>query len=416
MSMTQIEDAKSGKITREMACVALDERIEQEILRKRIASGEIVIVTRRKCKPLGIGKGLRTKVNVNLGTSSVVVDPDAEIRKAMIAVEHGADTISDLSMGGDIDEIRRAISHAVSIPLTTVPIYQTTAEKGSFHKIDQDDLIRIIQKQVQEGVSSVVIHAGFTLDTLTSLKKASRTMGMVSKGGSFTAAWMIEHKKENPFLERYDEILEMLRRRDVVLSLGNAMRSGCVHDLSDKPQLSEIQRNAELARRANDVGVQTIIEGMGGHVPVKEIVAYVKYHKKIAGNRPLFVSGPLPTDIAVGYDHIAACVGASIASGAGADYLCAITPSEHLALPNIDHIREGTIAFRIAAHIGDSMKYGLSDRDLNLARMRRHRDWEGQFKFALEGEKARQIHSSGDTCTMCGDFCALKIMEQYLGH
>ena len=414
--MTQIEEAKSGKITREMACVALYEKIASDVVRKRIASGEIVIMTRHKCKPLGIGKGLQTKVNVNLGTSSIAIDPDAEVRKALIAVEHGADTISDLSMGGDIDKIRMAIFHAVSVPLTTVPIYQIAAENGSFHEIDQDDLIRTIQKQVHDGVSSVVIHAGFTLDTLTSLKKASRTMGMVSKGGSFTSAWMIAHKRENPFLERYDDILKILLRKDVVLSLGNAMRSGCVHDVSDKPQLSEVQKNAELARRANDVGVQTIVEGMGGHVPAKEIVAYVKYHKKITGNRPLFVSGPLPTDIAVGYDHIAACIGASLASGAGADYLCAITPSEHLALPNIEHVREGTIAFRIAAHVGDSMKYGLSGRDLNLARMRRHRNWDGQFKFALDGDRARQIHSTGDTCTMCGDFCALKIMEQYLGH
>ncbi|MFC1787044.1 phosphomethylpyrimidine synthase ThiC [Halobacteriota archaeon] len=412
--MTQIEGAKSGEITREMADVALHENVAAEVLRKCIASGETVIMKSHNCKPLGIGKGLLTKVNVNIGTSSVAIDPDAEVRKAMIAVEHGADTISDLSMGGDIDEIRRLIFHSVSVPLTTVPIYQTAAENGSFHEIDQEDLIRNIKKQVQQGVSSVVIHAGFTWDTLTSLKKASRTMGMVSKGGSFTAAWMIAHKKENPFLERYDEILEILLKRDVVLSLGNAMRSGCVHDVSDKPQLSEIQKNSELARRANDMGVQTIVEGMGGHVPAKEIVKYVKYHKEVSGNRPLFVSGPLPTDIAVGYDHIAACVGASIASGAGADYLCAITPSEHLALPTIEHVREGTIAFRIAAHVGDSMKYGLSDRDFNLARMRRHRNWDGQFKFALDGKRARQIHSPGDTCTMCGDFCALKIMEQYL--
>ncbi|HIH37101.1 MAG TPA: phosphomethylpyrimidine synthase ThiC [Methanocellales archaeon] len=416
MSMTQIEEAKSGRTTREMVDVALHEKTELDIVRKHIASGEIVIMTCPKCKPLGIGKGLLTKVNVNIGTSSMAIDPDAEVKKAMVAVEHGANTISDLSMGGDIDEIRRAISDAVSVPLTTVPIYQTTAEKGSFHEIDQEDLIKTIKKQVQEGVSSVVIHAGFTLDTLTSLKKATRIMGMVSKGGAFTAAWMIAHKKENPFLEKYDEILEILLRKDIVLSLGNAMRSGCVHDMSDKPQLSEIQKNAELARHANDVGVQTIVEGMGGHVPAKNIVAYVRHHKKITGNRPLFVSGPLPTDIAVGYDHIAACIGASLASGAGADYLCAITPSEHLALPSIDHVREGTIACRIAAHIGDSMKYGLSDQDFNLAKMRRQRNWEGQFKFALDGERARQIHSPGDTCTMCGDFCALKIMEQYRGH
>jgi len=272
-----------------------------------------------------------------------------------------------------------------------------------------------MEKHVKEGVSSIVIHAGFTLKILEKLKKQRRVMGMVSKGGSLTAAWMIEHQAENPFLERFDEILKILRRRDVILSLGNSMRSGCIHDLKDEPQILEIKMNSELAKKANEQGVQVIIEGMGGHVNARKICRYVKYHKKIIRNRPLFVAGPLPTDVAVGYDHIAACVGASIAAGAGADYLCYITPSEHLSLPTVDDVKEGVIAFRIAAHIGDSIKYGLSNRDLELAKRRRKLDWEGQFHYALYPEKAMALHpQKKGTCTMCGTYCAIKIMDKYL--
>jgi phosphomethylpyrimidine synthase len=337
------------------------------------------------------------------------------VKKAKMAEKYGAHTISDLSMGGDIDVIRRSIFAATTLPITTVPIYQAVVEHHSLHKISHNDLIRMMEKHVKEGVSSIVIHAGFTLKILEKLKKQRRVMGMVSKGGSLTAAWMIEHQAENPFLERFDEILKILRRRDVILSLGNSMRSGCIHDLKDEPQILEIKMNSELAKKANEQGVQVIIEGMGGHVNAREICRYVKYHKKIIRNRPLFVAGPLPTDVAVGYDHIAACVGASIAAGAGADYLCYITPSEHLSLPTVDDVKEGVIAFRIAAHIGDSIKYGLSNRDLELAKRRRKLDWEGQFHYALYPEKAMALHpQKKGTCTMCGTYCAIKIMDKYL--
>lgn len=404
--MTQIESAAQSRITEEMRGAALAEGIDEEVVLKRVASGEIVIM-----RSVGIGKGLRTKINANVGTSSIAVNPSLEVEKAKVAAKCGADTVSDLSMGGDIDSIRREILQAVPVPITTVPIYQAVA-RCSFHKMTREHIIETIRKQVKEGISSVVIHAGFTLKTLPLLKE--RTMGMVSKGGSFTAAWMLEHDSENPFQEGFDDILEILHDKDVVLSLGNAMRSGCVHDMQDGPQLLEIKANAELADRANEAGIQTIIEGMGGHIWARDIEKYVKYHKEVARNRPLFVAGPLPIDVAVGYDHIAACVGASLASGAGADYLCAVTPSEHLALPELEHVREGVIAFRIAAHIGDTIKYGLSDRDLNLARMRRSRNWEGQFRFALNGERAQEIHSQ-EGCTMCGEYCALEIMDKYLG-
>jgi len=410
---TQIEKAVQGIVTKEMRHVALEEGVDARIIRRGVANGEIVIMGHQHS--VGIGRGLRTKVNANIGTSSVAVDPELEAQKATIAAKYGADTISDLSMGGDIVQIRRSILRAVPVPLTTVPIYQTVAEHGSICPITQEDIIETIRKQVKEGVSSVVIHAALTLEMLSILREAQRIMGMVSKGGALTSAWMIEHESENPFLENFDEILEILYAEDIVLSLGNAMRSGCIHDTKDNPQLMEIRQNAALAKQANKTGVQVIVEGMGGHVWIGDIEKYVKYYKDVIDNRPLFVAGPLPIDVAVGYDHIAACVGASLASGAGADYLCAVTPSEHLALPNLDQVREGVIAFRIAAHIGDSIKYGPSDKDLELARMRRSRDWKGQFELALDGERAREIHPQAKGCTMCGEYCALEFMDRYLG-
>jgi len=413
---TELEAAFAGTITQGMKIVAKSEKLEAKFIRIGVEKGAIVIMTRKGYGSLGIGKGLSTKINANIGTSPIIVNPTEEVEKAKVAEKFGAHTISDLSMGGDIDAIRRSIFAATTLPITTVPIYQAVAERHSFHKISHNDLIRTIEKHVKEGVSSIVIHAGFTLKMLEKLKNQRRIMGMVSKGGNLTATWMIEHQVENPFLERFDEILKILRRRDVVLSLGNSMRSGCIHDLKDEPQILEIKINSELAKKANEQGVQVIIEGMGGHVNAGEIWKYVKYHKKIIGNRPLFVAGPLPIDVAVGYDHIAACVGASIAAGAGADYLCYITPSEHLSLPNIDDVKQGVIAFRIAAHIGDSIKYGISKRDLELAKRRRNLDWEGQSHYALYPEKMMSLNlQKNEACTMCGTYCAIKIMDKYLG-
>ncbi|MCP8313132.1 MAG: phosphomethylpyrimidine synthase ThiC [archaeon] len=413
--VTELEAALSGIITQGMKMVAKSEKLDAKLIRARVEKGEIVIMNRRGYGSLGIGKGLSTKVNANIGTSPMAVNPMEEIEKAKVAEKYGAHTISDLSMGGDIDAIRRSIFAATSLPITTVPIYQAVAEHHSFHKVSRRDLISMIKRHAEEGVSSIVVHAGFTLKMLEKLKKQKRVMGIVSKGGSLTAAWMIEHRAENPFLERFDEILKILRKRDAILSLGNSMRSGCIHDLKDEPQLLEIKMNSELAKRANEKGVQVIIEGMGGHVNAREIWGYVKYHKKMINNRPLFVAGPLPIDVAVGYDHIAACVGASIAAGAGADYLCYITPSEHLSLPTVDDVKEGVVSFRIAAYIGDSIKYGISNRDLELAKRRRKLDWEGQFHYALYPEKAMAINPQKDeACTMCGPYCAIKTMDKYL--
>ncbi|ODS36515.1 phosphomethylpyrimidine synthase [Candidatus Altiarchaeales archaeon WOR_SM1_SCG] len=411
---TQLEHAKSGTLTEEMQEISGKENININLLCKRIASGEIVIML-RKGHNVAIGTGLKTKVNANLGSSTESKN-DSEIQKAVIAEKYGTDTICDMSMSGNINKIRSKIFNSTTVPITTVPIYQAIAE-NSFDA-GEEKIIGIIERQADSGVSSFVIHAALTREMLSLLKerKKQRIMGVVSKGGAMTAAWMFENSSENPFLKNFNKILEIMRKKDVVLSLGNAMRSGCVHDEMDNLQKTEAELNAKLARAANDAGVQVIVEGMGGHVAANNIFNYVKYYKKITHNRPLFVAGPLPMDIAVGYDHVAACVGGAMASGAGADYLCYITPSEHLGLPGIEQVKEGIIACKIAAHIGDSMKLGLSKSDLALSEMRKIHDWEGQFEQAIDkGERARKYHKNyRGACTMCGKYCAIDVMDKYL--
>ena len=410
-----LEAAVAGRDVPVINSVARVEGVRPNFLLRQIASGRIVIMQRDGKPAVGIGEGLKTKVNANIGTSAEVFNPDEEVLKARIAETYGADTITDLSMGGPIDEIRGRISGETTLPLTTVPIYQTVVERGSFKAITEHDLIQMIRKHVDDGISSIVVHAGFTKAMLESLRSTKRIMGMVSKGGSFTSAWMLQSGKENPFLSHFDVICGILAERNVVLSLGNTMRSGCIHDPMDGPQEKEIDMNASLARRANELGVQVIIEGMGGHVSPDRISSYVTHYKRVTDYRPLFVAGPLPIDTGVGYDHISGCVGGSLAAGAGADYLCYITPSEHLALPNAAQVREGVVAFKIAAHIGDTLKYGLRPEDKLLALHRRARDWENQFRAAIDGDRAREIHQGkAETCSMCGKYCAILIMERYL--
>jgi phosphomethylpyrimidine synthase len=404
---TLVEQARCGNVTQQMKAVAKAEHIDVQALLERIEEGSAVIM--RGEKSVGIGRGLATKVNVNIGTSSLKINPDEEINKALVAERYGADTITDLSMGGDIAEIRRRIFENTTLPITTVPIYQAAAEKG-LESMQEEDIIENIRKQAEEGVSSFVLHC-IGNKTLCMLKKTRRIMGVVSKGGSITCAYMMLNRCENPFTGNFERILKIMKKYDIVLSLGNTMRSGCVHDMRDKAQLEEIRQNVELAKRAHEEGVQAIIEGTGGHIRADKIAEYVRFHKRCSGF-PLFVAGPLPTDVAVGYDHIAGAIGASIASGAGADYLCYITPSEHLGLPGIEQVREGLIAFKIAAHIGDSMKYGLNERDRNLARKRAMLDWEGQLSYAIDAERAKELSPKKGQCTMCGDFCAIKIMKE----
>jgi phosphomethylpyrimidine synthase len=411
MTKTQIDHAKEGILTPEMLEVAKTENIKEELILERVANGSLVIMTRKGCPPVAIGKGASTKINVNLGTSSAAIDPEAEIEKVKIAQQYGAATITDLSMGGDISAIREMVFENTELPVTTVPIYQTIVERG-MENVTTDDILAYLKKHVDEGVSSVLLHC-VQKEMLKQLKGTGRVMGMVSKGGSFTSSFMLLNDCENPFIEHFNEIMEILRKNDVVLSLGNTMRSGCIHDLKDSAQLMEIETNAALAKRANEMGVQVIINGMGGHIQASDIPDSVKLYKEKA-DFPLFVAGPLPTDIAVGYDHIAGAVGASMASGAGADYLCYITPAEHLSLPNPQQVKEGLIAFRIAAHIGDSMKYGLNDADLMLAEKRANFDWRGQAELAIDPDRPAQMCPDDGPCSMCGDYCAIKIMKSYL--
>jgi phosphomethylpyrimidine synthase len=389
--------------------IARLEGMDARELCDRIAKGSVVIMQRGR-RVTGIGRGLSTKVNVNLGTSSTKVCVDDEIKKAGIAETFGADTISDLSMGGDINALRKEIFSNTTLPITTVPVYQAVVDHGLKH-MTADDILSTLSMQAEQGISSMVIH-GVNRAMLDEFGKKKRLLGIVSKGGSITSAFMLLNQFENPFIEHFDKVLSICRQYDIVLSLGNTARSGCIHDRRDRMQLAEIRQNIELAYRAHSAGVQVIIEGAGGHIRNDRIASMVRYYKK-QSPFPLFVAGPLPTDVAVGYDHIAGAVGASTASAAGADYLCYITPAEHLGLPGPDAVKEGLIAFRIAAHIGDTVKYGREAEDTNVARLRAALDREGQIRCSIDPRRAREL-SDGDTeCTMCGEFCAIKIMRDF---
>lgn len=406
---TLVDYAREGTVTRPMKTVAADEGVDPDILCQRIAAGSVVIMQRgHRCT--GIGAGTRTKINVNLGTSSGKVSVSDELKKAEIAEQFGADTISDLSMGGDLDAIRKEIFSHTVLPITTVPVYQAVVECG-LEALTADDILAVLKRQAAQGVNSVVVHC-VTQEMLRTFRGKKRVLGMVSKGGSITSAFMLSHGCENPFVQHFDEVLAVCRKHDIVLSLGNTARSGCIHDQRDAFQLAEIRQNIALAHRALKEGVQVIIEGAGGHIRNDRIAPMVRMYKK-RSPFPLFVAGPLPTDIAAGYDHIAGAIGGSTASAAGADYLCYITPAEHLGLPDPVAVKEGLIAFRIAAHIGDSVKYGSDAEDTDVAVLRASLDREGQIRCAMDPERARQLCGEETECTMCGKFCAIKIMRDY---
>jgi phosphomethylpyrimidine synthase len=392
-----------------MRDVARTEGIRPEELCERISQGSIVIMQRGR-RVTGIGRGLSTKVNVNLGTSSTKVCVEEEIQKARIAETFGADTISDLSMGGDINAIRKEIFLNTTLPITTVPVYQAVAEHG-LKKMTADDIMATFRMQAEQGISSMVIH-GVNREMLGELRRRKRLLGIVSKGGSITSAFMLMNQCENPFVEHFDDVLSICWRHGIVLSLGNTARSGCIHDRRDRMQLAEIRQNVQLAHQARSAGVQVIIEGAGGHIRSDRIAPMVKYYKK-QSPFPLFVAGPLPTDVAVGYDHIAGAAGASAASAAGADYLCYITPAEHLGLPSPDAVKEGLIAFRIAAHIGDTVKFGREAEDTKVAQLRAALDQEEQISCSMDPQRARELSDGGAECTMCGEFCAIRIMREF---
>jgi phosphomethylpyrimidine synthase len=312
--------------------------------------------------------------------------------------------------GGDINSIRKEIFSHTTLPITTVPVYQTVVEYG-LKNMTADDIINTFRMQAEQGISSIVIH-GVNREMLGELRRKKRILGIVSKGGSITSAFMLINQCENPFIEHFDDVISICRRHDIVLSLGNTARSGCIHDRRDRMQLAEIRQNVELAHQAHSAGVQVIIEGAGGHIRSDRIAPLVKYYKK-QSPFPLFVAGPLPTDVAVGYDHIAGAAGASTASAAGADYLCYITPAEHLGLPGPDAVKEGLIAFRIAAHIGDTVKYGREAEDTKIAQLRAELDREGQIHCSMDPQRARELSDGDPECTMCGEFCAIRIMREF---
>ena len=380
-----------------------------ELIQKGVETGSVAIMYRGNMG-IAIGKGLRTKINVNLGTSSGHCVPEEEIQKAKIADHYGADTITDLSTAGDIPEIRQSIRDVTSLPMTTVPLYQAVAKNTLDHLTD-DLIIENLKEQVKEDISSMVLHCP-SIQTIKAMKQNSRIMGVVSKGGAMMASYMLKNNQENPYITHFDEILTILKSKDIVLSLGNTMRSGCIHDNRDTAQVLEIKENIRLAKRAHEKGVQVIIEGAGGHIRADKIAESIRYYKDKT-NFPLFVAGPLPADVGMGYDHITGAIGATFAAGAGADYLCYITRAEHKSLPTPDEVKEGLIAFRIAAHVGDSMKYGVSEQDKHIAEKRARMNFQEQAIYALDPEEAGRGIPTDTNCTMCGSFCAIKMVQTY---
>ncbi|MGB9201075.1 phosphomethylpyrimidine synthase [Methanobacterium sp.] len=421
--MTQMKEALKGNITDEIKSVAETEGIDVQNIIKGLASGRIVIPKNinGKSRPVGIGKGLKTKINANIGSSSELEKVEWEVEKAKVAVKYGADTIMDLSTGPEYEKVLKAIIETVNVPIGTVPIYEAgiTASntKGAVVNMDGDDMLRAIENQAKAGVDFVTVHCGITMDLINKVKNSNRIMGIVSRGGSFLAAWILKNQEENPLFKNYDYILEIAEEYDVTLSLGDGLRPGCLHDASDVPQIQELVTLGELVGKARDKGVQVMVEGPG-HVPINQIKANIDIQKTICKDAPFYVLGPLVTDLAPGYDHITSAIGGAIAAASGADFLCYVTPAEHLAIPNIDDVKEGVIASKIAAEAGDIAKgvNGAWEREVEMAVARKNFDWQKQFELAFDEEKPtkcreRKHISEQDMCTMCGEFCALRLVR-----
>ncbi|MEK6764779.1 MAG: phosphomethylpyrimidine synthase ThiC [Planctomycetota bacterium] len=424
---TQLDRAKDGEITQEMKEAAIYDDVSPEFIRDGIANGHIVIYgnPQRKSRVIGIGQGLRTKINASIGTSPDIIDIDMEVEKARVAEKAGADTLMELSTGGDLGEIRKRVLDSISLTVGTVPLYQAAMEtiqkKGSVVHMEADFLFEIIERQAQEGIGFMAIHCGINMITLERLRKQGyRYGGLVSRGGSFLTAWMNHNKKENPLYEEIDRLIDIMKKYDVILSLGNGLRAGAVHDSTDRAQIQELIINCEIAEYAQKKGVQIIVEGPG-HIPIDEIEANVIIQKRMSNNAPFYMLGPITTDVTPGYDHISSAIGAALSSRYGADFICYVTPPEHLALPTPDDVREGVMAAKVAVHVGDMIK--LKDKvknlDLKMGIARRDLDWKTQYETAITSEKAEEIRKSRppmeeDTCTMCGPVCSLKgVMEYY---
>jgi phosphomethylpyrimidine synthase len=410
-----------------MQDVARHEGLEVEQIQKGVAQGTVVVPAnsgKKKSRPIGIGQGLRIKVNANIGTSSEQIDLDQELEKLNICVQAQADTVMDLSTGGDLKEILRTLIAHSPLPLGTVPIYQaaveTIREKGGIIHLTAEKLFEVIEDQARAGVDFITVHCGVTLGSLERLQRQGRILDIVSRGGAFLATWMVYHGRENPLYEQYDRLVGLARKYDLTLSLGDGLRPGCLLDATDRAQVQELITLGELREKALEAGVQVMIEGPG-HVPLNQIEANIQLEKQLCQGAPFYVLGPLVTDIAAGYDHIACAIGGALAGMAGADFLCYVTPSEHLKLPTPEDVREGIIATRIAAHAADLARGNQQawEKDRQMASARKALDWEKQIGLCLNPEKARKIRAESspaesEVCTMCGEFCAIKLIREFL--
>ena len=421
--MTELEAARAGQITPAMQKVAEEEGLRPEFIREGVAQGKIVLIKAPQSgRVVGVGAGLTTKVNASVGTSSELCDPELETRKAKLAEKAGADTLMELSAAGDIDAIRRQIIEAVHLPVGNVPLYQAFCEVlRKYHdpaRLEPEALFELIERQCADGIAFMAIHCGINLFTIERLKNQGyRYGGLVSKGGSLMAQWMVKNQRENPLYEQFDRLVAILKKYDTVLSLGNGLRAGAIHDSFDRAQVAELLLNCELAERARAAGCQVMVEGPG-HVPLDEIEASVLLAKKMSGGAPYYMLGPLPTDVGAPFDHITAAVGAALSAKAGADLICYVTPAEHLSLPNEEDVVIGVKAARLAAHIGDVVKLrGKADlEDMQVSKDRRDLKWARVFENLLFPEDARRLVQERKSvkerrCSMCGDLCALEQAE-----
>ncbi|HHT9104580.1 MAG TPA: phosphomethylpyrimidine synthase ThiC [Candidatus Wujingus californicus] len=423
--MTQLQQARKNIITFEMKQVAKDEDVDPEYIRENISEGKIIIPVNRKRKATkfcGIGAGLKTKVNANIGTSPDYVNVEVELEKLKASVDAGADAVMDLSTGGDLRTIRRKIIESSSITVGSVPIYEAAVKavknKQTIVNMTASDMLDAVRLHCEDGVDFITVHCGATKGVLKHLKENKRICGVVSRGGTFLVEWMIHSGQENPLYEDFDEILAIAKEYDVTLSLGDAMRPGALADAFDRAQVYELNVLAELTQRALDAGVQVMVEGPG-HVPLNQITAQVQLQKELCKGAPFYVLGPIVTDIAPGYDHITAAIGGAIAASAGADFLCYVTPTEHLSLPGPADVKSGVIAARIAAHAADLVKGVKSawEWDKKMSELRRKRDWEGQFNTCIDPVVAKNIRQKGrpqneEVCSMCAEYCVFKLSDR----
>ena len=424
--MTLLHHARTGAPVPRIALAAAEEGISPEKLRELIAAGRAILPRnrkRREIRPIAIGEGLRVKVNANVGSSRDRADVALELDKVRVAVAAGADAVMDLSTGGPIDEIRRAILAECPVPVGTVPVYQAAADavtKGkSWVELSIDDFFDGIVKQAEEGVDFMTVHCGVTKEAIERLTREGRRLDIVSRGGSLLAEWMEYNDRENPFYEHFDRLVDICRQFDITISLGDGLRPGCLADATDRAQVHELMVLGELTERAWEKDVQVMIEGPG-HVPMDQIAANVQLQKRLCHGAPFYVLGPLVTDITPGYDHITSAIGGAIAAWNGADFLCYVTPSEHLRLPSVEDVREGVIASRIAAHAADIARGipGAMDRDNRMADARRNLDWKAQIELSIDPERARELRGKSppvadeSACTMCADLCAIKTSQK----